>query len=246
MNIFGKHIFRSIKKEPFQPIMIVVIVTLCVAVMILSVSLPLNIYRNEHASLKVDDWTPDLIVRMKATSNERLMFEDEMNEALGDKGSAIGEFSLTGFSELTDKKGKTEKRQVFLGAFDLVKADSFFDIRYLEYGKFTNNNIDLSAIVDEPFAKEYGISLGDTVRINVLGYEFEYTVEAIAKETGVFNRQDILVDISSVRRVLAERSALIASLSSEFTPYTQMHVKTREGIDPADLKADYRGIFEHR
>ena len=106
MRIFGKHVFRSIKKEPLQPIMIIAVVMISVAVIILSVSLPINIYRNERAGMHIDEWTPDLTVTLKSSANERLIFEDEVAAVLGDRGSVIGEFSITGFADHTDDDGK--------------------------------------------------------------------------------------------------------------------------------------------
>ena len=235
MKIFGKHIFRSIKADPRQPIMITLIVCISVAVMILSIALPINIYKNERASTQADEWTADLEISLMANSSRRLIFEDEMADAIAGKGSVIGEFSLTGF--FTPENGG-ERSMIDVGAFDIIEADSFFGLRYVEYGKFTNINLKSSAIVSESFAKEYNISLGDTVTLTVIGQEFSYTVEAIAKENGIMKRVGMLVDISSVRAALASRSALVASLPQDFNPYTKMHVRLNEGLDADAVKSE--------
>lgn len=218
--------------------MIVLIVTLCVTVMMLSVTLPINIYLNEEAGVEGDEWSSDFLVTVKTSSKSRLLFEDDAIAALGDNADVIGEFSLTGF---TPENDDGEKTQTQIGAFELARADSFFEIRYIEYGKFTNNNIDRSAIVGESFADGLGLSLGDTVTVNVLGERISYTVQAIAKDTGIFKTKEMIVDISSIRRILAERSAVIASLSSHISPYTRMHIKVKEGISTDAFKADTEG-----
>ena len=194
MSIFGKHIFRSIRKHPIEPIMILLIVTLCVAAMILSLALPINIYRNESAAITSDEWTSDLTVTMKGSSDRRILFDSDVSEAVGDSADWLGEFSLTGFAG-----GSTgTKVQTSIGAFRLTAADRFFEIRYLEYGKFTNNNLDRSAIVSRKYADRLGLSVGDTVTVNVLGEPLSYTVEAIAMDTGIFKSKDMLVDIGSI------------------------------------------------
>lgn len=218
--------------------MIILIVTLCVAVTILSVSLPLSIHKNEKESLGIDEWTADIYVTLKSTSGVRLIFEDDVADAVGDKARVIGEFSLTGFSKL----GDGEKTQVNIGAYDLARADSFFEIRYIEYGKITNNNIDKVAIIGERFANEHGLTIGDTVEVNVLGEKFSYVVEAVAKETGALKRDDMMVDISSVRKALAERSPLIASLPLDIEPYTNIHVSVNDGFDAEELKAELEAL----
>ena len=240
MKIFGKHIFRSIKKEPIQPVMIILIVTLCVAVMVLSVALPVNIYRNAKKSVSVDEWTADIFISLKSTSDVSLISEEDIQSMVGDKARVIGEFPLTGFSALCGEG--SEKIQVGLGAFDLVDADSFYEIRYTEYGKITNTNLTTAAIIDEKFAKEYDLELGDTVSVNILGKEFTYTLQAIAKDTGIFKLTDMIVDISGVRKALAERSPIIASLSSDFNPYTKIHLKANDGVSAEELKAELEAL----
>ena len=213
--------------------MILFIITLCVAVMILSVALPVNIYRNESAAITSDEWTSDLIVTMKGSSDRRILFDEDISEAVGDSAAWLGEFSLTGFAT----GGVGEKVQTRIGAFKLTSADSFFEIRYLEYGKFTNNNLDRSCVVGKSYADKLGLSLGDTVTVNVLGEPLCYTVEGIAMDTGIFKSKDMLVDVGSIRQILAERSTLIASMSSDFNPYTRIHLKLKSGVSAETLRA---------
>ena len=234
--MFGKHIFRSIKREPVQPIMIVMIVSLCVAVMILSIALPINIHKNASMSKQLDAWTSDLCITLRSNSKVRLIFKDEIDDALGDKARSVGEFPLTGFSRLDGENA--EREQVFMGAFDLVEADRFFEPRYIEYGRITNNNLHKVAIIRESFAEEHKLKIGDTVDITVMGESFSFVIEAIAKDTGIFKQEHMLVDISSVRNVLDETSPLIASLPNDFDPFVKVHVKVNEGVDIKELKAE--------
>ena len=130
MKLLGKHIFRSIKARPYQPLVITLIISLCVAVMIISVILPINIYKNESEALGVDAWTPDLTVSLKATSDLRLLFEDDVEAAIDEGGEVLGEFSLTGFSELGDEDGS--RVLIEIGAFDFEKAYAFYGIKCTE------------------------------------------------------------------------------------------------------------------
>lgn len=233
MRILGKHIFRSIRKHPLEPIMIVITVMLCVAVTVLSVALPININQNARAGVTSDEWTPDLVVSMKASSDRRILFDGDVNNVVEGLADYLGEFSMTGFTSL----GDAEKIQANIGAFDLARADTFFGIRYLQYGKFTNNNINSSAIVSERFADELGLSIGDTVTVNVLGQPLSYTVQGIARDTGIFKTREMLVDISSIRQILAERSSFVASVSSDFNPYTRIHLKAKRGVSIDELRS---------
>ena len=218
--------------------LIALIVSLCVAVMILSVALPLNIYRNERASMLADEYTADLEIGLKADSDHRLVFTDEVEAVIGDRGQVIGEFALTGF--FTQAGG--EKRQVSIGAFDLEEADEFYSLRYVQLGKITNNNLKNAAIVAESFAKECGLSVGDTFSVNVLGEQYSYTIVGIAEDLGIMKRESVLVDVSSIRASLNERSSLIALLPADFSPFTEAHVKLIDGVDPLAVKAELESL----
>ena len=235
MKLLGKHIFRSIKARPYQPLVITLIISICVAVMIISVILPINIYKNESEALGVDAWTPDLTVSLKATSDLRLLFEDDVEAAIDECGEVLGEFSLTGFSELGDEDGN--RVLIEIGAFDFEKAYAFYGIKFTENEKITNKNLDTSAVVSSWFAKEQGLSLGDVLKVNVLGQELSYTVRGIAESRGFFKAQSVMVDVSSIKDALKERSAIIASLPSDINPFTKVHVRVADGYSPLDLKA---------
>ena len=135
--MFGKHIFRSIKAKPYQPVMIILIIAISVAMVITTVALPISIYRDSVASYKVDEWTEDLTVTLKGTADVRLIFESEIADALGDRGYTIGEFTLGGTYIGSDG----EIDSLSISALDLLRADSFYELRYIAYGKFININL---------------------------------------------------------------------------------------------------------
>ena len=246
MRLFGKHIFRSIKARPLQPLIISLILSLCVTVMIVSVLLPINIYENEKADLGVDEWSADLSVTLKATSDLRLIFEDDVAAEVGECGVVIGEFSLMGFSNIgSDENGKIP---IGIGAFDIEDASAFYGIEFVEKEKITNKNLNTTAIVSSWLAKERGITLGEALNINILGKEFTYTVRGIAADKGYFKGHGMMVDISSVKDTLAEKSAFAASLPKDFNPYTVAHIKVADGYGVNDLKTRLEGLeyFENK
>ena len=242
MKIFGKHIFRSIAKKPFQPMMIICIIAISVAVAISLLILPIAIYRESVAEYKVDEWTDDLTVTLRSNADVRLIFEEDVAAAVGDKGYVLGEFTLNGILLNDSKDGNTLTKSLSVAALDLVRADSFYELRYIDYGKFTTTNIRKSAILSERYADACGLSLGDSFTVTILGREFTYIVQAIAMNTGIFNERDALVDISGLREVLAERSPLIASLSNDFTPYTRVNIKLHDDENASEVKSYLEGL----
>lgn len=240
MKIFGKHIFRSIKSRPLQPIMIIIVIMLSVAVIIASVALPIGIYRNERAIYETDEWTPDLTITLKATSSRRLLSLEEAVEAIGDRGRVIGDFELGGFLDTLDEDG--ERVSLSISALSLVEADSFYELRYLDYGKITDKSLKTSAIISRPFAEDNNLDVGDNFTINILGNRFTFTVQAIALPTGIFRDKACLIDISSVRSALAERSPLIASLADDFEPYTRISVRLNDAELMDNIKSELESL----
>ena len=240
MKIFGKHIFRSIKSRPLQPIMIIIVIMLSVAVIIASVALPIGIYRNERAIYETDEWTPDLTITLKATSSRRLLSLEEAVEAIGDRGRVIGDFELGGFLDTLDEDG--ERVSLSISALSLVEADSFYELRYLDYGKITDKSLKTSAIISRPFAEDNNLDVGDNFTINILGNRFTFTVQAIALPTGIFRDKACLIDISSVRSALAERSPLIASLADDFEPYTRISVRLNDAESMDNIKSELESL----
>ena len=142
MRFFGKHILRSVKRSPLQPVFILLTVVCSVAVAI--TALRLSVVFTEHSASVAgkEQLLGDLLISMRGDSDVRMLFCEDAEELIADKGEVVGEFRLSGFAEVGEQ-------DVFLSvsAVDLEKADAFYQFAYTEYGGFTTEHLDSSAVL---------------------------------------------------------------------------------------------------
>ena len=110
-------------------------------------------------------------------------------------------------------------------AADLEAADRYFEFRFLDYGRFTVENLDSSAVISADFAEAYGCGVGDTVELTLLGETLSFRIEAVAKTEGLFSERDMLIGTGCATRILARQSAFIASLGDSFVPCNRILIK---------------------
>lgn len=230
MKLFFKHIFRSIRKSPLQPILICLTVALAVAVAVTSLRVSEMFADHARQSAYREQAVGDVLISMRGDSDVRLLFDEDARALLGDDGSVLGEFRLSAF--LT---GREQSSLLTVSAVDLEAADAFYTFDFLQYGSFTTVNLDRAAVISASCAEAHGLSLGDVIVLRVLDTEMAYTVEAIAADTGLLLESDILIDISGVTGMLAERVPAMASLGHSFAPYSRLMIRVNEGVDVSEI-----------
>lgn len=226
MSLFWKHIFRSQKSRPLQPLLILLTVICSVAVAVAAVSITLLLHAHTYELARYQEELGDIVISPRGDSNLRLTFPEDAEAVVGKDGQILGEFRLSGFLE-----GTQQKESLFrLSCVDLQAADSFYQFQYLQYGRFTQENLTTSAVLSQSAAEEHGLTLGDTFTVSVLDEQFTYTVQAIAKNTGLLVHSEALISIDGMRAALAARVPAIASLGDAFRPYTRLFVQATEGV----------------
>lgn len=223
MILFLKHIFRDIKKFPAQPLLIILTLVLSVSCAV-SAFCAKTLFEDHVKFLAATNEELGDIIITAGSADTRILFESDAKDALGESAKILGDFKLTG---LSDNGG--EKFTVSISATDLVAADRYFEFSYIEYGNFKADSLDSSAIISKSFASKKGIGLGDTVTVKLLGKEKNYTVEAIAENSGLLTDRDMIVSIDSLIGSLSETVPTIGALSGVITPYTRLMIKSADG-----------------
>lgn len=236
MRLFWKHILRSFLRRPFQPLLILLTVLLATSITVAGLQLSVVFTEHSHEAMDRDRELGNILITMRGDTDQRLLFPEDAERVVGERGQVLGEFRLSGFLE-GEATEQTDEPFINLSALDLERADAYYQFHYTEYGSFTEKNLDTSAIISEKMARTYGLSVGDVVRLRVLDTHFSYTVEAVARESGLFKERDMLVSLSSLRRTLASRIPTVASLGTSFSPATRLMINVDEGCDVAALCA---------
>lgn len=230
MSLFFKHIFRSMKRALLQPLLICLAVMLAVATAVTALRVSEMFADHSKEVAEADLELGDVVVTMRGDSTTRILFDEDARALLGNDATVLGVFSATAFLEREEGTALLD-----VAAVDLEAADAFYKFQFLQYGHFTDENIDRAAVISASAAEECGLSLGDSLEVKVLGELFTYTIEAVAADTGLLSQSDLLVSLSGVIDVLADRVPVIASLGSSFAPYSRLMIKAADGVAPSAL-----------
>jgi len=220
MRVFLKHILRSIRKHPTQPLLIIVAVALSVCVGVTAFCFRDVFLDRENEVQSQKSAKGDILITLSKNSEERMLFYDDAKDIVRDRGKVLGEFAFVAFCG-----EKNDSSLVSVSACDLEAADEYFKFKYAEYGRFTTENFESSAIITQDFAKEQGIGVGDTVDLSLLNIDTSYTVQAVISDESPDIGADVIVAISGAVKLLAQRSPIIASLGDEFEPYSRIMVR---------------------
>lgn len=232
MRLFYKHIRRSICRAPWQPLLILLTLTLAVALAETAFCISGAFWRQEGKKAAVEADMGDLRITARAGGSSRLLFEAPAQEILGEDGKVLGEFSLSGFCERDGMHHTLE-----IAALDLERADEFYRFSYITYGEFHTQNIKNAAILSSETAQELGLAVGDRFTVRILENTLTLEVQAIAEESGLLAQRDMLISLDGVMQMLAERMPLIASLGDGFAPCTRLWIKLGEGVEAEAVRA---------
>jgi len=244
MKLLLRHIRRTVKKSPMQPILILLTVMLSVALAVTAIRLSDVLVTHSKEQARAKEALGDILITPQGASDSRLLFEEDAERVIKDLGTVLGEFPLTAIL------ANNESRELLhVSAVDLEKADAFYLFSYVAYGHFNTQNIDRAVVISESFAASHGLLVGDTLTLRLLEKDFTYTVQAIAKDDGLLSQSSVLISITGVSRELARRVPPIASLGDLFSPYTRLMVKlndpSRAGEVRDMLSADFHFSDKH-
>ncbi len=222
MRLFFKHLFRSVRSRPVQPIILLVTLILSVAVSVCVLTMRSAIFDEKYYSEEESLGSADVKITLNSGSSSRFMFTDDVRRIIGEECSVAGYYEII----LTrDTEG------VFpTAAVNFEDIDDIFRLEFTEYGGINESSRDSSAFVSADFAEANGLSLGESFTAGLFGKEKTYKVVGIS-ERSFIGRFEVLVDISGVVKALASESAFAAALGDGFRPCNTILIDLPEGAD---------------
>ena len=246
MNLYLKHVRRSIKTSPLEPLLIILTLAISIAALIIAVAVATTMGKEQKHLRNDNNLVGDITVKCSSSDNVRLLFEKDVSDIVGERGVVLGQFTLGAAvknekPKSTDKKNskndkedkKEEIRRIEICATDLVAADRFRKMKFIEYGGFDEKNLNSSVIIHNKLAEEYGLSVGDTLSVEILGKPFDLRVGAVVLKDGVFWRHEAMIDMGAVRGAIAEENPIVSALADNLNPYTLINV---EVFDDTEIK----------
>ncbi|MBR7099412.1 MAG: hypothetical protein IKC59_08355 [Clostridia bacterium] len=225
MRLFGKHLLRTVRRAPFQPFLIFLTVVCSVAIAIAAMRIPMIFDIRAEEEVRSASESGDLRITMRADSEARMLFCEDAEAVLGEDGTVLGEFRLTGFYETNGQRDVLS-----VSAVDLPTADAFYHFQYLSYGRFDAQNLKQSVILSASFAEEHSLQVGDALQIRVLDEMLDFTVQAVARDTGLLAETQMLIPMERFVSVLAERVPMIAGLGADLLPYNRLLIRLSDGV----------------
>lgn len=209
MSLFFKHLLRSVKKRPTQPI--VLILTLVLSTMVSIFSLSMNSMMTDEMSMATADkyGRADFTISLSAESDSRFMIPSQVGRIIGE-GDALGCLELCAFYG-------PERDTLMLCATELDLVSDFFDFRFTGLSPITEATRGESAFITSAFAEKNSLALGDSFTVTVGEGEKTYTVCGI-NDRRFMASYDLMVDISGVMRILASSSPVLSAIGDSFRP----------------------------
>lgn len=238
MRLLLKHLARSIGKKPLQPIILILTLTLSIATTVFAFTIDDMIDDDVKATQELKYGDATLMIGVGNSSDSRFLFADDAIDVLGKSAK------VSGIYELPLIFGDTGDTTIGV-ATEFNRLSDIFNIEFLEYGRVTKGSVCDVAFVSADFAKDKGLSIGDTLSVETMGYVRDYRIEGISKYPFMAS-YDVMVDISSVVRAFADNSLLFAAIGEDFKPCGKIYINIDdcEGMTEADavalLKADSR------
>ena len=207
MRLILKHLFRSIKKKPTQPIILVLTLTLSVLVSIVSLATD-SMIRDEIATATSEGFgNSSFKISLSSDSTSRFMFSSEVRQILGEGADAVGALELAAFT--------SDGSASLAVATELDRISDFFDFRFTEITPMPQNQVTSCVYISSDFAKRYDLSLNDTVELEVGRIKKNYRVAGIS-ETDFMASYDLMLDVSGVMRILTAKSPVLSPMGDGF------------------------------
>lgn len=223
MRIFLRHIGRTIRKHPVRPVLLIITVALAVCTGVVALRFrDVFLARNESKEA-AQRAQADIIITLSAQSQERMLFAEDVTAILGDSAQVLGDYSLTAFYGTEDNA-----RPVAVKGVSLEAADEYYDFDFYGYGEFTDKNLLEAVVISKTFAEQNSLWVGDTLCLSLFDISREYTIQAVADDEVCFFDCDVLIDISSATKMLAQKSEAIASLGDSFAPSNRILIRLND------------------
>lgn len=221
MKYYLKNLLQSLKKNPTQPIVIMLIVIFTSSIFCIAMVFKDVFYEHNLYLAKQSVGEADLILSVNADSGTMFAYKDDVEAVLGEDGKAYGYFSM-----FCDYDGDIYSCM----ATDVLTVSEINPVILQKKGKISLYNINELVVVSSKFASEHDLGIGDEITLTILGNPLTFSVEGIAKDEGFFASTDMLVNMKGIVRYFLYELKLFA-MPDTVELCTTVLVKASEGVD---------------
>ena len=221
MKYYLKNLLQSLKKNPTQPIVIMLIVIFTSSIFCIAMVFKDVFYEHNLYLAKQSVGEADLILSVNADSGTMFAYKDDVEAVLGEDGKAYGYFSM-----FCDYDGDIYSCM----ATDVLTVSEINPVILQKKGRISLYNINELVVVSSKFASEHDLGIGDEITLTILGNPLTFSIEGIAKNEGFFASTDMLVNMKGIVRYFLYELKLFA-MPDTVELCTTVLVKASEGVD---------------
>lgn len=221
MKYYLKNLLQSLKKNPTQPIVIMLIVIFTSSIFCIAMVFKDVFYEHNLYLAKQSVGEADLILSVNADSGTMFAYKDDVEAVLGEDGKAYGYFSM-----FCDYDGDIYSCM----ATDVLTVSEINPVILQKKGRISLYNINELVVVSSKFASEHDLGIGDEITLTILGNPLTFSIEGIAKDEGFFASMDMLVNMKGIVRYFLYELKLFA-MPDTVELCTTVLVKASEGVD---------------
>ena len=221
MKYYLKNLLQSLKKNPTQPIVIMLIVIFTSSIFCIAMVFKDVFYEHNLYLAKQSVGEADLVLSVNADSGTMFAYKDDVEAVLGEDGKAYGYFSM-----FCDYDGDIYSCM----ATDVLTVSEINPVILQKKGRISLYNINELVVVSSKFASEHDLGIGDEITLTILGNPLTFSIEGIAKDEGFFASTDMLVNMKGIVRYFLYELKLFA-MPDTVELCTTVLVKASEGVD---------------
>jgi len=199
VGIILKHILRNIKENKLRSILIIIALAISTIVMYLNLSIKDDIYEQYKQVLqgRYQDYNILISKNENFTGEEAYFSKADLKLDNSKISEVMYRISTYGNYEYND-----EITTVVINGCDReLMVDTNLCTFYEKADDFNTNNEDM-VIISKKHMEEYGLKLGDKIKVTTVGGEEEFTIGAIAENKGEFGfNSDTLILLAASEKV---------------------------------------------
>ena len=231
MKYYLKHLFRVIRRQKTQSILLMLILAFTFTVQYLCLTTSSAIREEYDRKNEATYGDAAVTVTLSAGSPTRFLTVTPIEQNLP-FAKATGTFALPYLDDDTLLQGY---------AVDFDSVGTIFPLSFSSYVPFSAQEREDALFVTRAFAKAHGVKAGDTVTLSLFGRDVTYVVRGIS-EVPLLGDGDAVCDLRGVVKMLTAESSFLQFFSDDFKLYGTLYV-TSDTVSAVALQDAVRELY---
>ncbi|GEM_PF-5046058 len=219
LRAYGRHLIRTVRRQPLQPLFLVIILTLACLMQIVGLSVSDAIELENERKNESSCGIADVRIEVGADADARFITAKAAQTFLPDTASVTGVISISYVRE----------QDVLYGyAVDFDTVNDVFPLWFTESNTVPSALRGNALFITQDYADAYALAVGDTVTLQLFNSDVVYTVYGISPYP-FLGDGSVLCDVSSVVAQLTQKSDFVSLFAQGTEVFSRLYIA---GIEP--------------